>query len=291
MKPREEALWPKSVPGMYRWTDCGYYKGWRVQAHYRGTLNRVLAPNRRTAFQGDAAACRNYLSSVVEQQQLALPTGPVVVVLHGLSRNAWTMLPLSHYLQSHWPEAEVINFQYASNAASIDQHAQHLVSFLDYARCSSGVHFVGHSLGNIVVRRAFRMAEEGQWQLPKLGRCVMLGPPNQGAQIAHRLRGLWPLAWFNGAPFMQLGRDWSTYSSQLAIPTCPFGVIAGSVPLLDKVHPFVRGPSDVLVSVEETRLPGAADFLVMPIGHTWFMVSRRVQQATLRFLTTGRFKE
>ncbi|MCC6509340.1 MAG: hypothetical protein IT423_09550 [Pirellulaceae bacterium] len=281
---------PARVPGIYRWTDCGYMAGWRMQLHYRRVDCRLLDPRGRVVFRGNEADCRHQLKLTAQREGLSLPTGRLIVILHGLARNAWTMLPVARYLQRNWPGTEVVVFQYASTSAPVVEHARRLIEFLQYAADCSELHFIGHSLGNIVVRRAFRLAEEGLWQMPPLGRFVMLGPPNQGAQIAVRLHGLVPLAWFNGAPFAQLGRDWTTFQTELAIPSCPFGIVAGNIPWLDRIHPLVHGRSDVIVSVEETRLSGAADFMEVSVPHTWLMNSRRVQAATLNFLKTGRFE-
>ena len=45
----------------------------------------------------------------------------------------------------------------------------------------------------------------------------------------------------------------------------------------------------MVVSVESTRLAGAADFAVLPVLHTVMMDDPRVQQYTLRFLSQGYF--
>lgn len=277
------------VRGIYRWTDCGYLCGWRLQVHYRSNIYRLLNPRGGIVCRGNEASCRQQLLQIAERERLMLPTGRLIVLMHGMARNAWSMSSLARYLERGWPQTEVVAFQYASTAAAVAQHAQHLVRFMEYAARASEVHFVGHSLGNIVLRRAFRLAELGQWRLPELGRCVMLGPPNQGSQIAVRLQHWRPLTWFNGAVFMQLGRDWQELVQDLATPPCPFGIIAGHLQLITRFHPFLRGPTDFLVRVEETHLTGEADFLEVSVPHGWLMSSRLVQTATLNFLKSGRF--
>lgn len=277
------------VRGIYRWTDCGYLAGWRIQAHYRNGSYRLLDPRNHAVCRGTEAGCRQRLAEIAHRDGLSPPTGRLVVLLHGLARNAWTMAALGRYLRRSWPPTEVIVFQYASTAAPVVEHARHFIRFMEYARAASEVHFVGHSLGNIVLRRAFRLAELGQWTLPRLGKHVMLGPPNQGSQIAMRLQAFMPVAWFTGAPFMQVGRDWDSFEQELAIPPCPFGIIAGRMRALDGLHPFLSGPNDAIVTVQETQLPGAADFLEANVPHSWLMNSRPVQVATLSFLKSGRF--
>ena len=108
-------------------------------------------------------------------------------------------------------------------------------------------------------------------------------------QIAARLQNWGPIAWFNGSAFMQLGRDWHSFAHELAVPPCPFGIIAGHLPLVTRFHPFLSGATDLLVRVDETHLAGEADFLEVNVPHNWLMNSRRVQAATLSFLKSGRF--
>ena len=277
------------VRGIYRWTDCGYLSGWRLQVHCRGRTYRLLNPRGRVVCRGSEAACRQQLAQSGERERLVRPTGRLIVLLHGLARNAWSMSSMARYLERSWQRSEVVVFQYASTTAPITQHARHLIKFLEYAEQSSEVHFVAHSLGNIVLRRAFRLAEEGEWRPPQLGKLVMLGPPNQGAQIAAHLHRLKPIAWLNGAAFVQLGHDWASCALELATPPCPFGVIAGHMSLITKLHPLLKGPTDMLVRVEETHLAGEADFMEVNVPHAWLMNSRGVQAATLTFLKSGRF--
>lgn len=277
------------VPGAYRWTDCGYLSGYRIQAHHRDSTYRLLSPRGRTLCKGTYEACKQQLVQTAEREQLKRTTGGIIVLLHGLARNAWSMTSMERFLQRRWPEAEVISFQYASTSASITRHAQHLVRFLEATQLASEVHFVGHSLGNIVLRRSFQMASQGDWNLPPLGKHVMLGPPNQGSQIARKLTWFRPLTWFNGLSFLQLGRDWKNFESELATPPCPFGIIAGRIRPLDRIQVLLDGPNDFLVTVEETRLSGASDFLEVSVGHAWLMNNRRIQKAVDSFLRHGKF--
>ena len=278
------------VRGLFFWTDCGYRSGWRLQKHFRDGSFRLLSPNHRVVLRGSESECRSELNRTAQRLQLDLPTGRVAVLLHGLARNAWSMGAMAKFLARKGSFDEVVLYQYASTTAPVSEHALRWIQFSEYLRAAREVHFVAHSLGNIVLRRAYRMAEQGEWQLPRVASHVMLGPPNQGAEIARRMEHWVPVAWFTGAPFMQLGRDWVEFQSQLTTPPCPFGIIAGRLPLLDRFHPALSGPNDVIVGVEETRLAGAADFLEVRVPHNWLMNSRRVQQATILFQEKFRFE-
>jgi len=88
-----------------------------------------------------------------------------------------------------------VNWRYPSLRGSIDMHAAQLAAKakeLDDDTAVERLHFVGHSMGAIVVRSALVMHKPR-----KLGRVVLLAPPNHGARLADlalRLFGRWPSA-------------------------------------------------------------------------------------------------
>ena len=49
------------------------------------------------------------------------------------------------------------------------------------------------------------------------------------------------------------------------------------------------GPNDGTVSVEETRLPGAKQHIVMPVSHTGMLLSAPVAHEVGNFLANGHF--
>lgn len=174
------------------------------------------------------------------------------------------------------------------------RHAAALRSLMEGLPGNPRIDLVGHSMGNIVARHAI-----ADWQrggdpkniLPRLGRFVMQGPPNQGAQIAKNLKSLDLFEIVTGRSGIELGGGWEELQVQLATPPCQFGIVAGSIDTGPVKNPLVEGASDFVVSIEEAKLPGAHDFLVVPVLHSFLMDDRDVQTATLRFLETGSFHE
>jgi len=92
----------------------------------------------------------------------------------------------------------------------------------------------------------------------------------------------------NGAA-RELVLDWQRISKDLVVPPCPFGIVAGGKGDDQGYSGFLAGDDDAVVRVEETRLPGAHDFLVVPVRHAAMMKNPGVQRATSAFLRTGRF--
>ena len=95
--------------------------------------------------------------------------------------------------------------------------------------------------------------------------------------------------WIAGEGGMELGPKWNEFESRLGIPPCPFGIIAGRTDGLP-ANPLVDGEGDFVVSIDETRLEGATDFLEVPQVHSFLMDDVAVQQATIRFLREGKFR-
>jgi hypothetical protein len=106
------------------------------------------------------------------------------------------------------------------------------------------------------------------------GRIVLLTPPNQGAAIADRLA---PYLRCVIRPLPDLAVQGGSHAGLLLPPGVEVGIIAGG--------------ADRTVKLAETRLDGAADHVVLPYGHSFLMLRRDVQDATVRFLRTGRFGE
>jgi hypothetical protein len=155
------------------------------------------------------------------------------------------------------------------------------------------ISFVAHSLGNIVIRRFlhdyYRRTDSGPDGV-RVDRVVMLGPPNNGSELAQRLpRGPLVRAIMGGS-FVDLSKGWQSLERRLATPRCQFGIIAGGRGDDDGRDVLLRGDDDWIVSVRETKLPGARDFVVLPVYHGVMMNDATVRQCTLRFLRHGYFR-
>ena len=118
---------------------------------------------------------------------------------------------------------------------------------------------------------------------------VMLGPPNQGAEMARAFADVRLFHMVAGASASQLSREWDDLEQKLTTPSCEFGIIAGGRGTVKGYNPLLGVDNDMVVTVESTRLPGAADFAVLPVLHTLMMDDPTVQQYTLHFLRSGSF--
>ncbi len=125
--------------------------------------------------------------------------------------------------------------------------------------------------------------------IARVHRMVMLGAPNQGSDLARLASRFWVLAALANGAARDLVLDWHKVAPDLAVPACPFGIVAGGKGDDRGYSAFLDGDDDAVVRVAETRLEGADDFLLLPVHHAAMMRDADVQRATVAFLKTGRF--
>ncbi|WP_319588410.1 alpha/beta fold hydrolase [uncultured Desulfobulbus sp.] len=208
-----------------------------------------------------------------------------VILLHGLARTRRSMRPLAAYCKRQG--YCVVNAGYPSRRHPIEILAQSVIPPAVAALRRQGVariHFVTHSMGGILLRAYLAV------QIPaNLGRVVMLSPPNQGSELVDCLCRF---AWFRllfGPAGCQLGTAEEASPARLGPAAFPLGILTGNRPALG-LSRFFPGPSDGKVSVARAQLPGMADFLVLPCGHSLIMRHRLVQEQVTHFLVTGQFR-
>ncbi|HBP20263.1 MAG TPA: acetyltransferase [Planctomycetes bacterium] len=198
---------------------------------------------------------------------------PPVVVLHGLGRTRLAMIPLCWHLRRQG--REVINLGYFGPLGlerAVDKVARLLEPYAE------PLDFVTHSMGGIVAR-AYLGRHPGRGR-----RLVQLAPPNEGSHLADRVRRI-PL--LSRVPaFFDLGRGVSERKTALpALEGVEVGVIAGA-----SFGPWLSHPGDGIVAVEETYLPEARDWIVLPHFHTLIMNGRDTWANVLHFFAEGAFR-
>jgi hypothetical protein len=286
--------WPwRTLGGKQFWTDQWIERDWRIQRNSTTGHYRLLDPQEVRRAWGSFEACAAKLEQVRRDESWEPVRGRVLIALHGLGRSRSSMDDLCSYLKRESEgELTVVNFGYASTREPLEMHAQALARVIGGFPEAERIDFVAHSLGNLVIRRFFAGTGVGQHPTrdPRLGRIVMLGPPNQGAEIATRMQYVPLFKTVTGPSGKALASDWDELESDLAIPSIPFGIIAGGRGNDRGLNPLVTGDDDVVVRVEETRLPGARDFRVVPALHSFMMDDRDVKKLTRNFLEQGWFE-
>jgi len=180
-----------------------------------------------------------------------------------------------------------LNLDYQSRARSLDALVAEIHPPISKftASIDGPIHFVAHSMGGLLTR-----AYIAHHQPKRLGRVLMLGPPNNGSEIADRLRHLGLYRAFFGPAGQQLAttRDPATLAL-LPQPNYELGIIAGDRSIYPIASLFLPSPNDGRVSVDSTRLGGMADHIVIATAHPLLVSNRHAIAQTIAFLRDGKF--
>jgi pimeloyl-ACP methyl ester carboxylesterase len=146
------------------------------------------------------------------------------------------------------------------------------------------VHWVGHSLGGIVLLRLFAEANHAP---TRPGRIVLLGTPACGSAAARQFGQLA----VGRALIGRIVRDELLAESDRRAPQGrDLGIIAGTQSIgLGRLFARFNEPNDGTVAVRETLVRGAADAIQLPVSHLGMMLSARTVDETACFLRSGRF--
>jgi pimeloyl-ACP methyl ester carboxylesterase len=297
---------PNQIPmptlgGKQFWADELFFHQWRIQRNVFSDKYRLLDERNRRHASGDYDECLKVLNRIKRDRHLPPMKGKAVVVLHGLGRSRSSMESLCRYLREKGGY-EVFNVEYPSTQSDMAEHARALRHIVNHLDGVDEINFVGHSMGNIVVRHYLgdldrqdptklspNAAAADRRSKAKFGRFVMLGPPNQGALLADALADNILFKEIAGDAGQQLGRDWPDLEKRLATPNFEFGIIAGGKGNDKGYNPILKGDNDGVVSVATAKLPGAHDFARLPLLHSFIMDNAKVQEYVLRFLQRGYF--
>ena len=208
-----------------------------------------------------------------------------VILLHGLGRFRQSMRRIEKHLKNLG--YATINLAYPSTTKSIEMIAEtHLERAVETCKASKAqkIHFVGHSLGGIIVRQYMQ-----RHSVPNGSRLVMLAPPNQGSEIVDLLRHIIFYKWFIGPAGHEIGQGPESIIRRLKPIGIEVGVIAGNRSMNPLFSMFLDGPDDGTVSVKNTMLPGMSDFIIVHSTHTFIVRHPVVIRQVGHFLMLGKF--
>ena len=212
----------------------------------------------------------------------ALPDS--VILLHGLARSDRSMGKLERALAERGYAVE--NLRYPSTRKDIATLAEAAIApALARVAADAPVPVVTHSLGGILVRRYLR-----DHRIENLGRVVMLGPPNQGAEVVDKLRDFPGFRFIHGEAGLELGTGEGSVPNKLGAASFDLGVIAGTRNVNLLLSAMIPGPNDGTISVESTRLDGMRDHLELEVTHTFMMYDDAVIEQVIHYLEHGRFR-
>lgn len=210
-----------------------------------------------------------------------------VILLHGLARTKSSMEDLEESLTNDG--YKVVNIDYPSREYRIEDLAEKYIPEGIQA-CESNsqgkIHFVTHSMGGILVRYYL-----SKFNIPNLGRVVMLSPPNKGSEVVDTLKDTPGFYALNGPAGMQLGTDENSLPNQLGPVQFELGVITGNASVNLILSQMIPGEDDGKVSVKRAKVEGMTDFYVVDHSHPLIMTFEDVIDQVKYFLKEGKFNK
>jgi pimeloyl-ACP methyl ester carboxylesterase len=201
---------------------------------------------------------------------------PGVLLVHGLWMPAVAMQPLARRLSKAGFRTDLFGYD-----AVLRGPEAAIARLVERLRDGPSRDIVAHSLGGLITL----LALEREPALP-VRRVVCLGSPLCGSAAANGLSRHVVLGRTLGRSADVLGRGCGPWRGKAEV-----GVVAGRMPLgLGRVFAGFSGDSDGTVAVDETRLEGLADHVVVAASHSTMLVSTEVSAQVEAFLRTGRFR-
>ena len=210
-----------------------------------------------------------------------------VVVLHGLKMGPRHLSFMARSLEKEG--YDVYNIGYNSDKETIENITRNQVRPQLPVACGGKLHYVGHSMGGIIIRELLR-----QDTPQNIGRIVMLGTPNQGSEVVDFnmrtpvVSTLFDL--FFGPAAEQLRAENNDYLEELPAPVVQTGIIAGDTYIEPIGGMFILpAPNDGKVTVGSTKLKTMNDHIVLHDSHFWLPISHEARMQTIHFLKNGKF--
>ena len=201
-----------------------------------------------------------------------------VVLVHGLWMHGWVMRLMGMRLQRCG--FHPVFFSYPSMRNSLSQNALLLSNFVANI-AAPRAHFIGHSLGGLLVLQM--LAEYPQ---QRIGRVILAGSPYNGSCVARKLSRIAPGRYILGRSMPQ----WLNQEIPERNDQCELGVIAGCKSIGGgRLISRLPHPNDGVVAVEETKIPGTSDEIVLNVSHSEMLLSAALVRQACSFLRAGHF--
>lgn len=162
-----------------------------------------------------------------------------------------------------------------------DANVERLARFARESLAGRPAHFIGHSLGGVLVLDTLNRHRD-----IALGTALLLGAPARGSMAGRSLARYRIGRWVMGASQPL----WAERDACWERPE-PLGIVAGTKARgLAAVFGGLPGESDGVVRVEETAVEGMAARVLLPEAHGMLILSTRVAKLAQRFLAAGRLE-
>jgi pimeloyl-ACP methyl ester carboxylesterase len=282
----EEPTWTmKTLGGRQFWGDVHFFHGWKIQQNIITSHYRLLDNRDHRYASGTLKACQTKLAEITKKCELKPMTNEkVVIVVHGIIRSSKSMKTMKARLEKE--NYTVVPFDYPSTRVSVAKCASFLGSTVESLKDAKEINFVTHSMGGLIVR-----SWSADHKMTNIGRLVMMGTPNKGAELADKLKD-WKIFKFVLGPAGQdLVSGEEGIIANLHVPKFEFGIVAGVKGTAKGYNPLIPGDDDGTVALSSARLEGASDFITVSALHSFLPSNPKTVDSVARYLKTGAFRE
>ncbi len=205
-----------------------------------------------------------------------------IILLHGLFFHGSLMKYMSFRLENMG--YDVICPSYKTVNKSMDENAKDVINYIISKNIRTNkLHFVGHSLGGILIRKIYELSPD-----IFTGRIVTLGSPHKGSDTAKTIKKIADSININilGKSYLgALDGDIHKWKGDIEL-----GSIAGTKSIgLANIIRNLEFPNDGTVSVNETILENATDYIEISCSHTSLVYSSAAFFQVDYFLQNGIF--
>lgn len=205
-----------------------------------------------------------------------IPNGELVILVHGLFLGSFVMVPLAKKLAAKGFHA--ISYDYRTMSKKTDAHGADFADFIEQVskKDFSKVHFVTHSMGGLLLRSALsRISPETE---EKIGRCVMLAPPNKGSDMARLTVKFIPFAEKIIAPIHDLSSAKDSFANTFPEPPEKFDIAV------------IAASHDTKVRQACTHLSTERAHATLFSTHTLIVYMPRTAALVCNYIATGNFQ-
>lgn len=274
-----------TLGGTQFWTDRYLYSGWRIQENAVTGHARLLDPANVRRCWGSYDACRTVFQRIRGESRIEPYRGHLVILVHGLGRSRASLGGLQRGLKAAGYQVAAIS--YASTRRLVARNADDFSNLIENLQGVDRVSFITHSLGGLVVRDLLARTQAPWRNRISVNALVMTAPPSRGSRMADILQYIPPV---NLILWRGLFDSRTSVVASLPVPDVPFAIIAAGNGKRGW-NPLLAGDDDLIVSVEETRLDGAAGWIRVDGIHALVMNYPDSVAATIHFLEYRHFAD
>jgi len=201
-----------------------------------------------------------------------------VILVPGLWNPGGVLWPLAARLRRAGFKPHVFAYR---GRAPLDGSVERLARFVREKLAGRPAHFIGHSLGGVLVLETLNRHAE-----LAVASALLLGAPVRGSLAGRRFGRTVLGRWMMGGS----GACWEPRSARWTRGV-PLGVLAGTVALgLGRTTGRLPGVNDGVVCVDETVVDGMTACKLVAQAHSMIPVSATTARLAERFLRTARFE-